>query len=148
MKITRINIIILFLFICILLYFIFINPSKNIDDNLENKIKFLIQPKEILQKNFNPIVDSMSPINNINDNKQEKLQNVNEPKPKLYAILDKMALINNKWLRQYDTITYNGDIFVIMEITTKYVKMQNTLNGDIMKLDIFPIPKDIIFEIR
>ncbi len=131
-------------------YFMLSDLNINNQHDIENKIAFLTQQKEIIQKDFDTILELIQKQNKLKNAKiQDRTHNREDIKihiPTLHAIVNEMVLLDNKWLKVYETIQINDNIFTIIEITHNWVKIKNEANQDILQLDIFPISKNITFE--
>ena len=147
------------IFICItLIYIYFLIKNKYFTiptHNIESKLIFIQQQKEITQKDFSFVMKQLKSqeenkdlINNSLQNKEEENTETKIP-IKLQAIINNQALINEKWISLYETIEYNNKVYILQKITKHGIFLQNKEDkNDIFYLEIFTIPKELFLHIK
>lgn len=141
------------IFVCIAFLFIvfkdrfFITPT----DDIESKLYFIQQQKDIPHKDFSFIIDFLRPKEYKTLPIEPLSQEHKEPQAplKLHAILNNKALINEEWISLYSTIDYNDKIYILEKITKHGIFLYNKDDSnDRLYLEIFTTPKELFLDIR
>ena len=141
------------IFVCIAFLFIvfkdrfFITPT----DDIESKLYFIQQQKDIPHKDFSFIIDFLRPKEDKALPIEPLSQEYKEPQAplKLHAILNNKALINEEWISLYSTINYNDKIYILEKITKHGIFLYNKDDSnDRFYLEIFTTPKELFLDIR
>lgn len=147
------------LFICTALVYImfiignrFFTPPMH---NIETKLLFIQQQKDIAQKDFSFLTNLLKPQakNQVLDNEtllqSQKEQDISPQIPlRLHAIINNKALINEKWVNLYDEIEYNYRIYIVEKITQNRVVLRNKADKkDMLYLEIFTTPQELFLHI-
>ncbi len=117
------------------------------DDDSDNLINLLQQPKNIKSRDFTSL---FSHVNNRIENvaRQTDTQTIQEPQESkeelkeqtplmLGAILNNSALINNVWYKKGDIINNSNSNFIIIGIYQYNVKLKNMQDSSILTLEVF-----------
>lgn len=143
---TRYKISYLITIISIIITIIFaIKQYDSIDNqDMQSKINFLQEEKIINTKQFLISKSDISPKNtkDIESSHNQTDKQIDEPKAtnnnilNLNAILNNKALINGEWFSLNDILTFDDDLFRVINIQNEHITLKNTANLDIIILNI------------
>lgn len=121
-------------------------------DDIESKLYFIQQQKDIPHKDFSFISDYLKPQeeNKLLPSEPLSQEHKESQTPlKLHAIINNKALINGEWISLYNTIEYNDRIYILEKITTHGIFLYNKDDReDILHLEIFTTPKELFLHIK
>ncbi len=144
-----------FIIILVCIAFLFIVFKDNFfstqTDDIESKLYFIQQQKDIPHKDFSFIIDFLIPKEDKALPSEPLSQEHKEPQTplKLHAIINNKALINGEWISLYNTIEYNDRIYTLEKITTHGISLYNKDDReDILHLEIFTTPKELFLHIK
>lgn len=126
--------------------------------NLDEKIQFLQMSKGIETKDFTLILEDIqramtmqdmptTPTESLQSNTELKDKAVSNQPLQLQAILNKNAYINNTWYHLGDTLYHDSKALKIQKILQNKVILIDLHNSNIIELEIFPKPNNLLFEI-
>ena len=143
-------------------YIIYDNQMWNLDskkaNNIQEKLAFLQQNKNIAEKDFTTILESIMPKKEIPETKENLAQtqpkkedtSQKEEHPKdeltLYAIIDNHARINAKWHKVGDVITDGKDTYTLKSVGKFKITLINTATKEPLTLEMFAQSPDLIIE--
>ncbi len=154
-KLWILSIFLFLMFIMVLLIKKHIWDTKVYD--VESRLQYIQQSKNITQKDFYPIIAQMQPKTTPQDentkgvqsatiNQEHETETTQLQTPlKLHAILNQNVLINATWLHIHESFTYNNTEYIVQKITTHGVYLQYKDNpNNIFYLEIFTTPEELL----